>query len=62
MTELVSECALFVAGHLTPLFFSDPQLGIGFLLRERPVFALATVATVVVRMIPVPQIIISFFI
>jgi hypothetical protein len=24
------------------------QLGIGFLLRERPIFALATVATVVV--------------
>ena len=29
--------------------FSGIQLGIGFLMRKRPVFALATVATVVVK-------------
>ncbi|KAJ9548054.1 hypothetical protein OSB04_020597 [Centaurea solstitialis] len=33
--------------YLMPPFFLLTQLGIGFLLRERPVFALATVATVV---------------
>lgn len=30
------------------LLFICDQLGIGFLLRERPIFALATVATVMV--------------
>lgn len=38
-----------ISSLLVLIYFFQLQLGIGFLLRERPVFALATVATVVVR-------------
>lgn len=46
-SEVYTVCFWLANAVLFSFFWA--QLGIGFLLRERPAFAIATVATVVVK-------------